>query len=200
MEMFKSLAKLKNAKIKSESVSKNTDKGTLDMGGRIKISKGCLSAEVGYWARVCDMQYPNCISIEDWNSEDGLKYVTISGVEIDCLDKFTESLTDCGMKSVADVVGIQKEEYEKEVYKDITNHPSVKALFGDCKVWALLPLREQQDIIIADFIEKYITIPNPYMLGNYGVITKDYEGKPTIEQLLQFKKDRIMIINEPNED
>ena len=194
--MFKSLAKLKNAKIKSESIKESKHTGTLDIGGRIKITKGCISGEVSYWARVCESIYPDFIVADDWEDE-GLNYVTISGVEIDSIEKFKQGLIAHGMDSVAKTVDISNEEITAEIYKDMVSHPSIKVLFGDKKLLNALSKEEKQDASIKLFISRYEEEKPPmYLLQNNGVVNSSYVGKPTIEQLLQFKKDRVMIVNE----
>ena len=200
MEIFKSLAKMKNAKVKSEDISKHIYLGMLRIGGRVKITKGCITGELGYWVDVEEMGYDGCISASDWNYEDGLENVTISGLEVDCLDQFIKGLTDHGMKSTADSIGISEKEYEAEMFKDIARHPAVKILFKDKKLWQALSKEEQQGVAITNFIEKYDALGTTHQLRNVGIISSDYKGKPTIEQLLQFKKDRIVIVNEPIEE
>lgn len=198
MEIFKSLAKMKNAKVKSESVQERRYTGTLDIGGRIKITKGCLSAEVEYWARICESTYTGYIVADDWE-EQGLEKVTISGLEIDSMDKFKKGLAEHGMDSVANSLDITREEINDEVFKDMMRHPSISVLFGTNKLWNALSKEKKQDVAIDQYIQKYETNPI-HFLRNNNVISHNYQGVLSVEQLLQFKKDRVMIVNEVTEE
>jgi hypothetical protein len=146
------------------------------------------------------MDYPDYLSVEDWDAAEGLEDVKISGLEIDCLQKFTKSLAENGMKSVAEYIDISQNEYYIEILKDIEKHPSIKVLFGESKMWGLLSKEEKQDVVISNYIEKYDTTGSTHMLKQTKVLPNNYTGKPSIEQLLQFKKDRVMIVNESKED
>ncbi len=127
MEIFKSLANIKNAEVTTNVVKENVYP---ELNGTIAINKGVYSVEFTWWGRVSIMnKMENYVSMEDLEFETNSEI--IEGLPIDNFAKFRQGLIDHGMQSVSDSLTIDNDEVRKEIYKSISTHKYYIALFGD---------------------------------------------------------------------
>jgi hypothetical protein len=174
MEMFKSLAALKDAQ---QVVSQVSEGVSIELWGEIKVVKGDFEAILRYCANVHRISDSNYITLEEWDIND-TKY-SFAGVPIEGIDSFIKGFSDHGMQSVSKYFVIDTED---AILQSLSTNTIVKKHFGkNCKAWKLLTKDEKRDFYIGR-MKKGDTVPS-YIIKEMGWI--DSEGNPlTMEQVL----------------
>lgn len=151
MNLFESLASLKDAQFKVEQVAMGC---SIEVSGSIKVSVGMIEAEFEYFARTYGVKYiPNAICIDDWEIQD--VRVTIAGMKIDDFNKFRNGFIDHGMESLSKSLDFyNRKDLIIESFKTNTH---LKKIYGE-------------DIILWDNISNEEKTNMYKLLQNNGVV------------------------------
>ncbi len=177
MEMFKSLAALKDAQ---QVVSQVDERFNLEVNGTIKVEKGDLVVELDYWCRVYTSGYTNnAICLDDWEVTSA-RY-EIAGLKIDNYQDFTQGLKNNGLSSVADSLKISEREALVESLKTNT---TIKKLYGkNIIIWDAMSQEWKKNFFIhklenGDTISKYIAKSFDWIIDDEVM---------TLEQIKEFE-------------
>ena len=171
---------------KETKVISVTETASVEVSGKFTMQRGNFIQEFSYWARTYD-KLVGFAKIDDYESED--RDARLGELPIDSLSKFTQSLHDSGLDTIANAVGFSNEEIRQAMYQHIQQHKIFKAVYGNkTKLWDLLTQEEQQAEILVYTINNYDTCGDWYKI-QCDVVVLDEEGNaipnaiPTIEQL-----------------
>jgi len=158
MEMFKSLASLKDAQ---KVVSQIKEGASIEIHGTIQVEMGEVRQELGYYARTYILNgVPNAIDIEDWEINE--RKLFISGLEIDDYYKFKQGLEDHGLTSIANLIEVDDREVILESFK---SNSILKKTYGkNMIIWGLLSMKEKKEKFI-QLMEQGVNISKHYLTG-----------------------------------
>jgi|Laugrespbdmm15sd_2_1035082.scaffolds.fasta_scaffold16224_2 hypothetical protein len=159
----------------------------LEVNGMFKMTKGNFQQEFSYYARLYETNFKNYIGVDDSNVEEEI--CNLGGLPIDSIDQLKKTLSESGLRTLADSLGFSYQERDKGLYKVIQNHKDfVKSYGKKAIVWNLLSEEEQRVVKIKHAITNYDTthVSHKY---NLGFVKLDDNGDkinnyvPTIEEL-----------------
>lgn len=150
-----------------------TETASVEVGGKFIIEKGNFKQEFSYWARTYD-KLVGFAKIDDYETEEG--DANLGELPIDSLSKFTQSLHDSGLDTIANAIGFSDDEVRKAMYEHIQQHKIFKAVYGKKVIlWDRLTQEEQQRETIAYVLANYDTC-GEYLKRQCGVNVFDEEG------------------------
>lgn len=180
--LFEGLANQNNAKATYVATK---DTSGLRVGGHIKITKGILSVDLSYWGDVWTSKYDGCINLDDWDYD--IMNTYISGVKIDSISKFSESLKNMGLSSVADSLQINQEDIKEQVFLAVADSTSVKKFYDNHIFFTGLPFEQKRKIVLDYAIKNYDKVNN-WELEAYGLNHPDSpKEKASLEYLTKLK-------------
>jgi hypothetical protein len=186
MKMFKELASLKDAKIKSTIVSEHP---SVTVNLTLQATKGCMTIEWTGYGQLFEYAFGSDLMGVDDYDDNGIDTVSIGGLPIDNISDFVNTLQNSGMDSVSKTVNISWDARKEEYCKAVGSSETFKKLFPGKIMFETLSLKEKQDVIIDYCIKnnnyKY------YMLPRLEIVELGVE--PMEIELKQFKKDRKVI-------
>ena len=158
----------------------------LEVNGAFKMTKGNFQQEFCYYARLYETNYKNYIGVDDSNVDE--ETCNLGGLPIDSIDQLKKTLSESGLRTLADSLGFSYQERDKGLYKVIQNHKDfVKSYGKKAIVWNLLSEQEQRVVKIKHAITNYDTVHASHKynllvkLDENGVTISGYV--PTIEEL-----------------
>lgn len=158
----------------------------LEVNGAFKMTKGNFQQEFSYYARLYETNYKNYIGVDDSNVDE--ETCNLGGLPIDSIDQLKKTLSDSGLRTLADSLGFSYQERDKGMYKVIQNHKDfIKSYGKKAIVWNLLSEEEQRVVKIKHAITNYDTVHASHKynllvkLDENGVTISGYV--PTIEEL-----------------
>ena len=161
MEMFKSLASLKDAQ---KVVTQIKEGASIEIHGDIQVEMGEIRIELNYYARTYILSnVPNAIDIEDWEIND--RKLFISGLAIDDFHKFKQGLEDHGLNSIAKLIELDDRQV---ILESLKINSILKKTYGkNLIIWGLLSKEEQK--------EKYIQLMEQgNVIPSYSVASFDW--------------------------
>jgi hypothetical protein len=179
-QFFEGLANQNNAEVTSVVTKNNSF--TMDVGGTLVVTKGILSLEVNYWARVYESNsYSKCLHTDnlDWDYDN----YYINGVKIDSISKFNEGLNNMGLSSVSKLMEIEQKEIKTEVLKVLFIDENISKVFDGMVFFDSLSNEEQKQLFIDYAISNYDKL-GIYEMKKYGIIEQS-EEKPSYEEFLE---------------
>ena len=158
----------------------------LEVNGMFKMTKGNFQQEFSYYARLYETNFKNYIGVDDSNIEE--ETCNLGGLPIDSIDQLKKTLSDSGLRTLADSLGFSYQERDKCLYKVIQNHKDFIKCYGKkAIIWNLLSTEEQRVVKLKYAIDNYDTTPTSH---KYNLLVKlDENGDtinnyvPTIEEL-----------------
>jgi hypothetical protein len=158
----------------------------LEVNGAFKMTKGNFQQEFSYYARLYETNYKNYIGVDDSNVDE--ETCNLGGLPIDSIDQLKKTLSESGLRTLADSLGFSYQERDKGMYKVIQNHKDfIKSYGKKAIVWNLLSEQEQRVVKIKHAITNYDTVHASHKynllvkLDENGVTISGYV--PTIEEL-----------------
>lgn len=158
----------------------------LEVNGAFKMTKGNFQQEFSYYARLYETNYKNYIGVDDSNVDE--ETCNLGGLPIDSIDQLKKTLSESGLRTLADSLGFSYKERDKGLYKVIQNHKDfIKSYGKKAIVWNLLSEEEQRVVKIKHAITNYDTVHASHKynllvkLDENGVTISGYV--PTIEEL-----------------
>ena len=158
----------------------------LEVNGAFKMTKGNFQQEFSYYARLYETNYKNYIGVDDSNVDE--ETCNLGGLPIDSIDQLKKTLSESGLRTLADSLGFSYQERDKGLYKVIQNHKDfIKSYGKKAIVWNLLSEEEQRVVKIKHAITNYDTVHASHKynllvkLDENGVTISGYV--PTIEEL-----------------
>ena len=182
MENFLSNFANTNTEVKSNNAKLSVSP---EFYGTIDISKGGLTMKIHFHARVYELKYNNCISIDDWDIND-TSDISFGGMPIDNLSALKTTLTNSGLNTVANGLNISNDEYKQEICIQLQQYKVFKDIFGKrAIIFDALSDEEKTKIRLKFVIENYKSMTIASQDVKEFLITNE-EGDnllPTIEQL-----------------
>jgi hypothetical protein len=150
-----------------------SETASVEVSGRFTLSKGNFKQEFSYWARTYD-KLVGFAKIDDYETEE--HKCSLGELPIDSLSKFTQSLHDSGLDTIANAIGFSDDEVRQAMYEHIQQHKIFKAVYGKKVIlWDRLTQEEQQREMITYVIANYDTC-GEYLKRQCGVNVFDEEG------------------------
>jgi hypothetical protein len=150
-----------------------SETASVEVSGRFELAKGNFKQEFSYWARTYD-KLVGFAKIDDYETEE--HKCSLGELPIDSLSKFTQSLHDSGLDTIANAIGFSDDEVRKAMYEHIQQHKIFKAVYGKKVIlWDRLTQEEQQKEMITYVIANYDTC-GEYLKRQCGVNVFDEEG------------------------
>ncbi len=134
--------KIVQGEIKVENV---TEGFSLELHGAFKMQRGEFQQECSYYGRMYVTRYnDNLIGIDDWEIQD-VKNVKLGELPIDNIQDFKKTLSDSGLRTLADSIGFNNEEEKQAFFNTIQNHKEFKKAYGKKAIlWNALSVDEQK--------------------------------------------------------
>lgn len=181
MNIFKQLAEGVNSEV---TFTTNKEGFSVELWGHLLISKGGLTQEYDYWAKLSHGR-EGFVSIDEWDGDYGK--ATFNGLKLDSVDKFLNGFKEHGLSSVADVLVISHEELTSTIHKAIQSHEKFKAVFKKHRLFNALTFDEKRDIYYED-VMKGVNL-GMFRMKEYGwVIDGEAMTKEEVEAYEQERK------------
>jgi hypothetical protein len=132
-----------------------SETASVEVSGKFIIEKGNFKQEFSYWARTYD-KLVGFAKIDDYETEE--HKCSLGELPIDSLSKFTQSLHDSGLDTIANAMGFSNDEVKQAMCEHIQQHKIFKAVYGKKVIlWDRLTQEEQQRETIAYVLANYDT-------------------------------------------
>jgi hypothetical protein len=174
------------ANTNTEVTSSNTNLSVSpEFYGTMDISKGALTIKIHFWAKLYEMKYDNCISLDDW----AINYITdisFGGMPIDNLSSLKTMLNNSGLTTIANGLDINTNEEKKEICIQLEQYKMFKDIYGKKAImFNNLSESEQKNIKLKFVIDNYdkMTIGNSDIQEFLVINEEGNKIMPTIKQL-----------------
>ena len=175
------------APISGELVVKSlSENANLSLGGVFTLQKGSYTEEFYYNAMVCESsRLKGFIIIDDLDYEHNCN-TSLGSLKIDNIQKFRQSLQDCGLTSLANTLCFSGEEIRNACSQIIAQSKLVKKAFKGLILLDALPSEEQDLVRLAYIVENYNDCSD-YQRKEFLDIRDEENNQlvPTLEQLVE---------------
>jgi hypothetical protein len=129
----------------------------LEVSADVKLTKGNFEKEINFWARIYETQYKGVIGIEEYDITD-VYHTKIGELVIDDIHKLKTQLTQSGLSTLSNSLGLTYDEERFAIYKVVENHKTIKLVYGKkTRIWELLSEDEQKILELQYAVENYET-------------------------------------------